>query len=77
MLRTPLFLAINSMNNHRSPGDLAMVHCITKAILSSKRVDLSERLEKDEELILGKLIRQCCNGDIITDLVNAGLSYLP
>lgn len=76
MLRTPLFLAMMAYDPYNS-RNLRVVHSITKAVLSSKTVVLSESLGERDQAIVADLIRGCCNGEVVTDLVDAGLSYLP
>ena len=82
MLFTPIFLAMNSMNSvnltYGQCNSRSLVqHSITKAILSARKVDMPGWLNEDEQAILGNFVRECCNGELVTDLVNAGLSYLP
>lgn len=78
MLRTPLFLAMNSTMKSEDPRRSSAVYRIIRAIVSSKQVDLSKWLEEeDEQGIVVRLIQELGNGVIVAALVRAGLSYLP
>lgn len=76
ILRTPLFLAMNSSQQPYYSG-LGPVQGVMKAILLTDRVDLCQTLTEYDQIVAGKLIRKNCDSDLLRRMVRAGLPYLP